>query len=295
MRKRDAMRAALAVMAAIAGTGWASGRALALFFAQLGWAGWIGIALAAAAFGLSIGAVAHMARRAGTDSFAQLCRRRLGRTACRIVGVLHGGMMALVAAASLLGAGKLGALALPIRHGFAWGMGLALLVAALMNAKDCRAMPWLGLLLCVVGAAFYAGLAIDPRPPRLNLRGEVVLTLEGNLPAAALLALCFAAMNACVAADTAARFAGGCVRPVRLGALCGGLLGGMLLLGRAALARGGEVLLAQALPTVLLAARWGLFGFWLCAGFGFLCACATLAASARALAGWIRSPANLQR
>ena len=53
----------------------------------------------------------------------------------------------------------------------------------------------------------------------------------------------------------------------------------VLLTGCAALTRGGPLLLAHALPVVPLAARWGLFGFWLCAGFGYLCNVATLAAA----------------
>lgn len=285
---RDTTRAALAVMAAIAATGYASGRATALFFAQMGWVGWLGALLAAAAFGGLVGLVARLAQRSGASGFAALCRRRLGRAACRAVGVLHGTLMALVATASLLNAGKLGALTLPARHGFLWGIVLALLIAALINATRRRALPWLGMILCTVGAAFFAALALDPRPPRLALHGEVVLTLAGSLPAATILALCFAALNACVAADAAARFATGCVRPGRLGLLCGALLGGLLLAGCAALARGGAAVLAQALPTVLLAARWGLFGFWVCAGFGFLASTATLGAALAALGGWLR-------
>lgn len=287
IRMRDTTRSALAVMAAIAGTGCTSGRATALFFAQMGWAGWLGALLAAATFGGLVGTVTRLAQRSGASGFAALCRRRLGRASCRAVGVLHGVLMALVATVSLLSAGKLGALTLPLRHGFLWGMALALLLAALVDANRRRAAPWLGMCLCVVGAAFYAALALDARPPRLPLRGEVVLTLEGNVPAAVILALCFAALNACVAADAAARFATSRVRPARLGLLCVALLGGLLLSACAALARGGAKLLAQALPTVLLAARWGLFGFWLCAGFGFLCNVATLAAALAALGGWL--------
>ena len=287
MRSRETWRAALAVMAAVAGTGFASGRALALFFAQTGRAALPGAALAAAAFGLLAGVVARFALHMGAGGFASLCRRGMGRFARRAVGMLHGALTALVAAVSLFNAGRLGALTLPLRHGFAWGAALALLVAALVNQSGRRAAPLLGLVLCAAGAAFYLALAVDPRPPRVNLQGEAVLTLAGDLPAAALLALCHAALNASVAADAAARFATGGVRPARLGALCGALMGAMLLSGCAALARGGDMLLGQALPTVLLAARWGLAGFWICAGFGFLCSASTLAASLAALAGWI--------
>ncbi|MBR1820274.1 MAG: hypothetical protein IJ769_01485, partial [Clostridia bacterium] len=176
---------------------------------------------------------------------------------------------------------------LPVRDGYLWGVALAAGLACLANLGGQRALPWLGLLLLAVGFAFYGGLALDPRPPRIYLRGEVELRLAGNFPAAALLSLCYAALNACVAGDVIARFSGGCTHAARLGALCGGLLGIVLLCGNAALERGGEMLLAQALPMVLLAARWGLAGFWLCAGFGFLCSVGTLAAALGGLRGWM--------
>ncbi|MBR1820281.1 MAG: hypothetical protein IJ769_01520, partial [Clostridia bacterium] len=63
MQKGGEARAALAVMASVAGTGYASGRELAVFFAQLGRASWAAIALAAAAFGLLTGLCARLASR----------------------------------------------------------------------------------------------------------------------------------------------------------------------------------------------------------------------------------------
>lgn len=252
--------AALAALGAVAGTGYASGQALVSFFAQTGAASWAGIAVAAAVFGVLTGLCARLAVRSGAADFATLCRRSLPRSAARLVGILHGLLMAAVAAVMLVNAARLAALMLPLRHAALWGMGLALALALLINAGGRRAWPWLGLMIVLIGAAYYGGLALDPRPPRLNFRGEVALRLAGNLPAAALLALCYAALNACVAADVIARCSP-CARPARLGLCCGAGLGLMLALAEAALLPGGEALLIQKLPFVLLAARWGLFGF----------------------------------
>ena len=288
MGRHGKWRAALATVGAAAGTGFASGRQIACFFAQLGWASWAGIALAAAVFALLTGLCASLARRSGASGFASLCRRRLGRAGSRAAGLCHGLLLALVAALMLLNAGKLGALTLPMRHGFAWGMALALALAGAAALGWRRALPALGLALVAVGAAFYAGMALDPRPPRLYLTGEATAALAGSLPATAALALGYAALNACVAADAACRFAGSAARPARTGALCGVLLALPVAWGNLAIARGGALLLAHALPTVPLAARWGLFGFWLCAGFGFACDTATLAAARAALAAWMR-------
>ncbi|MBR0368394.1 MAG: hypothetical protein IJH86_08410, partial [Clostridia bacterium] len=51
MRERAEWRAALSVMAAIAGVGLSSGRELVLFFAQMKGAAWAGVLTACALFG----------------------------------------------------------------------------------------------------------------------------------------------------------------------------------------------------------------------------------------------------
>ena len=69
----------------------------------------------------------------------------------------------------------------------------------------------------------------------------------------------------------------------------------LLLCANAALSRGGEALLAQALPTVILAARGGTAGFYLSAGFAWLCALTTLTAALAALADRLRDGRGLRR
>lgn len=274
MGKRGSLRAALAIIGAVAGTACASGRELVLFFGQLGPASWPGMALAGALFGLLTGLLCLRAVRLGAIDAAAY-RMPLPGAARWMLAALH----ALAAWTLLRAAGRLGELTLPLEHGFAWGVALALLAALALNLTGLRAMPWIGLAALAFGLAFYGGLALDPRPVRIHVAGDVGLALEGSAPAAALLAAAFASMNACVAAPVALRFAGRDMRPARLGALCMGMLCAMLACALAALARGGRQLLAQALPTVILSARWGIWGFWLCAGYSFLCATASLAAA----------------
>lgn len=279
MRGRGYVRAALASVAAVAGTGFASGRALVLFFAQTGRVSWVGVATAAATFGLLTGLLCGCAARFGAGSFPRLCRRALGRGAGLAARVMHALLLALAAGLMLSSAGEIGALTLPLENGRLCGAGLALLLAFVATLWKQRPLPWAGLAALVVGVAFYAALALDPRPVRTYLNGEVQLALSGSVPAAILLGLAYGAMDACLAAGVAIRFGADCKRPARLGALCGGLLGALLACANAALLRGGDKLCAQLLPTVLLSARWGLTGFWLCAVYGFLCAAATLSAA----------------
>jgi len=273
MERRDERRAALAVMGAVAGTGYASGRELTLFFAQLGWACWVGIALAALAFGGMVAVVARWMAGGGGSG------RWTGGGLGRLIRLLRALLLALTAAGMLCCARRMGELTLPMRHGFLWGAGLAVLIAGLVNLAGLGALRALGLVALAGGMLFHAALALDPRPVRTWLMGEIDLALEGSVPAAALLALCHVALNASVAAGVAARCSGGCLRPARLGLRCGALMLGALMCANAALARGGRALLAQAMPFVLLSARWGVTGFWLCAAFNYLCAVCTLAAT----------------
>ena len=118
MRKNGSGRAALAAIGAAAGTAFASGRALAGFYAQLGGLSWLAVCLSAAVFGMLTGLCAKHAARFGAGSFAELCRRGLSRGACRAVGLLHGLLMALTALTMLFWCARLGELSLPL-HGSA--------------------------------------------------------------------------------------------------------------------------------------------------------------------------------
>ena len=276
MQRRGEARAALAILAAVAGTGYASGRELVLFFAQTGATGWIGVCLAPLVFGGMMALLCHCAGRVGADSFPMFCQGLMGRRAADAASGLHGLLLAMTAAVMLCGAGETGALALPMRFGWLWGAVSALLLALLLNLWRLRPMPWLGLAVLAAGLLFYGALALDPRPPRVWLDGEVVLALENCWAASVLLALAYGAMNASLAANVALRFSRG-IRPWRVGMGCGLGLWALLAAANGAVARGGRPLLGQAMPSVILAARWGLPGFWICAGFTYLCAATTLA------------------
>lgn len=277
MAKHCEARTALAVVAAVTTAGYASGRETVLFFAQTGRVGWLGVCLAPTLFGLLTALFCRCATRVGAKDFAEFCRRLMGRRTGAVAGWLYGLLLAMTAAVALCGAGETGALALPVNFGWLWGAGVALLIALLLNLSRLRALPWLGLLALLAGLAFYGGLAVDPRPTRVWMDGAVTLALEDSWPAAILLALTFAAMNAALASGVVLRFGAG-AKPGRLGLYCALMLWGLLAAANGAIVRGGRQLLGQAMPAVLLSARWGFFGFWACAVFGYLCAVTTLAA-----------------
>lgn len=267
----------MAIVAAVAGTGYASGRELVMFFAQTGRAQWIGILFAPVAFGALTALLCHCGSQVGADSFAGFCRRLMGRRMGAVAGWLHALLLALTAVVMLCGAGETGALTLPVRFGWLWGAGIALLIAVIVNLSGLRPLPWLGLIVLAAGLLFYGALALDPLPPRVWMEGAVQLALEDSWPASVLLALTYGAMNAALASNVVLRFGKG-PRPWKAGLLCGGALLALLAVAAGAIARGGRPLLGQAMPTVILAARWGLAGFWICAAFNYLCTVTTLAA-----------------
>lgn len=276
MRLKGEWRIAFSAIAAIAGTGFATGQEIALFFAQLGWAGWIGIPIASAMFGLLVGMMIYFARITGANSFSGVFRRQLGKTAGGIIDVLYGLLQALTAAMMLMTAGELGALTLPVRYGFYQGMIIAVSVSLMMNASRLRLLPWTGMLITGAAMLFYISLAMDSRPVRLYARSETKLALEGSLMGSALLAALYACLNGAVACGIVPRFTAGSVNAVRTGVISGGLMAALLMCANLAMMRGGKAICAARLPAVVLAARWGITGFWLSAAFMFICAAATL-------------------
>ena len=278
MDVRCETRAAMAVVAAVVGTGYASGRDLVLFFAQTGRAGWIGVCVAPVLFGMLTAALCHCAAGVEANGASEFGSRLMRPRARAAAGGLYALLLALTAVVMLCGAGETGALTLPWRFGWLWGAGIALLIALLLNLSRLRALPWLGLVTLAAGVALYGALAVDPGSPRFRINGAVELALEGSWAAAILLALTYAAMNAALAAGVVLRFGRG-ANPGRLGACCAAALFALLATAHWAVVRGGRALLGQAMPTVVLSARWGLFGFWACAAFGYLCAVTTLAAA----------------
>lgn len=267
MRERAEWRAALSAMAAVSGIGLASGRALTLFFAQTKDAAWPGVLTACALFGILTGFIASgrtvsVRPAKGLEAFVEALRLLLA---------------ALASAFLLSKIGEMGALTLPVRHGYLFGAAFGLLAALALGWLNVNAP--LGLLTTLGLTAFYAANALDARPVRVHLRGETTFMLAGSAPAALALATAYAALNACAAGWGLRTVKPGTVRPWALGLRCALLMALVLVPGMAALSRGGDALLIQPMPWVVLSARWGIGGFWLCAGLTALCAMASLSAA----------------
>ena len=280
MREKAERRAALTAMAAVSGVGLASGRELVLFFAQMKEAAWVAVLAACGLFGgfvaLTVGEGEASARRGGMVAL---------RDALRLL------LAALASAYMLTRLGSLGALTLPLRHGYWFGAGFGLLAA--LAIRWTRSGGALGLLVTLGLSGFYVANALDGRPPRVNLTGATEFSLSGSYPAALCLATLYAALTGCAAAWSLRRVRRDTVRPLNVALRCAALMACALVPGVIALLRGGDRVLVQPMPWVVLSARWGVAGFWLCAGLMAMCATASLSAAAGVVIDALRGKRRL--
>lgn len=288
MKIRGEWPAAVSAVAAAAGVSLASGRQAVVFFAQMQGASWIGVLTASALFGALCGLVARAAAQTGSGSFVDVCARTLSGRWGMAVGMLYGLIMALAAAAMLAESGRLAELALPLHNAYWMGVVLSLGLASALCIRGMRGWGAASLALC---GMFYAALALDLRPVRIYGNYETELRLSGSVLAAMLMGALHAALSGSMAAGSAA--SGGARSPVRLALSSGAMMLAVLAAANAALLRGGEKLLSQALPTVVLAARWGKAGFYGCILVKWMCAVATLSAALGALTG--RNPKEREK
>lgn len=272
---REWLTAVLAVSSAI-GIGIVPDRAVVFFFSQMGRASWIGVFMASLLFGVLCAMAAWAASEMGSRSFDGVCRLLSGRW----MAALYQLFMLSVAAIMLAEAGKLAMLALPVRNAFWMGMTASLGLSAALCMRGMRMWGIASIGLC---AAFYLALGLDPRPVRFAVRYETVLALRDSVSAAMLLSVLYAALSASVAAGEAA--SGGVKSPLKLAAWAGGMMFLLLSVANTAFLRGGEKLLSQTLPTVVLSARWGKTGFYGCIFVKWMCILCTLNSAVRVLVG----------
>ena len=282
--KREICAAAAAAAAAF-GPDLASGRGIAAFYAQTGKCSWAGVAASGVLMALLTGGCVHLAHRSGTYALPLAASRCAGRSAGAVIAFLY--RIFLVSALCILAveAGHMGALALPLQNGAAWGIGLALALAGAAAFSGEEILRRLGMLMCAFMLLFECLLLFcGCLPDGAQLRYAVVLKLQDNLPAALVFALLRTAAGFCISAGMAVRLAGSAAQPLRMGLLAGGWYMLLLGCGNAVLRNENDRLLALEYPFAALAGGWGSTGFYLCATVVFLSAAVGMAAILSALA-----------
>lgn len=270
---------ALALLGAIVGAGFASGREVLRFFTRYGGAGWLGVLIACAFMGACAYLVMRAAGRRQAGSFTALCGAYGGPRAAYAAKALYGALMAMTGGAMTAAFAELIALVVPIRGAYPLGFALAVLLGVLCSRKDLALLSLMGrLLLPLLGAML---VLLVPLPVQ-----DEALRIETAGPAAApVLGLFYGALNMGMAAGILCE-AGRRIGERECRREAGGLTVMLLLLmglGNAVLSRHGASVERSALPFVALSMRLGLAGYGLCAVVLGLAVLSTLTAAMRAL------------
>ena len=268
---------AWAVVGAVIGAGFASGREVAAFFSRYGAWSWLAVAAAVAA----IGWISRQIMR--SPGVPEPWRNRW--QGCVWQG-MFAALLAATGGAMLAGAGEIAALTLPL-HGAYWMGMLSTLCLAWWLSE--RRLAGLGIMSRALTVCLIALMALGLAMPRM--RGVWVEDAPGwsVLPSSLLRGLCYGGFNVALASpvldETALQLTEReqrrCARQVCL------ILGALLALGNGVLLRH-PALLGAALPFVELLGYWGRWGMLLGALSLYLAVLTTLVACLRGLNAILR-------
>jgi uncharacterized membrane protein YkvI len=283
---RGETQAALALVAAVIGAGFASGREVMRFFTVFGVWSWAGCAIAALMLsGFSMWA-AHEANRLNAHDLGTLCRRSLGGVGGYLASALNGMLCAVIAGAMLAAVGELAALSLPVKNAYAIGVGVSLLLGGLLAGRGLSSLSALGGWLLPACLLLYTLFLNLPAP-------EVAQAVTPSYSWQALpMAFAYAAMNAALSCGILCEVGQSKDQKslLRIGAIIF-LLFLLLLLGaNASLYPHQADLLHESLPVVQLARSLGAVGYWLCIVVLFLAVMTTLIALLRTLYRMLNEP-----
>jgi uncharacterized membrane protein YkvI len=268
MRRSVNMAAALSAVAAMVGAGFASGRELVVFFSGQGGPSWLGVALASMGAGFLTGA-----KRTGRRELPGVFARTMGRGSGIAMQAVYSLLLVLCAGAMLSTGATLGALTFPFHGSFLLGTAIVLAAGLLLMRRG--ALPVAGLALVILMAVWYLALGAGQEPNGIRVGGSVGISAASGL--------IYAAFNATVAAGVVCLNAGEGVDPRRVGLYTGLLLAAMLIPANWALLRADVDTRQMALPSVVMAHKWGVAGYYLSIGALFIAVVTTLSAALSAL------------
>lgn len=256
------LREACAVNAAVLGAAFLSGREAATFFAVTGRASWLGIAAAAVLFGAMMGMLCHFSKSTGASTLPGIYYAKLDERCGDSISIVHGLLMLMTGAVALTTAGELGMLSLNCKHPTLTASAVTMLVSMMLTLRSMKPLSAIGAVCLPICTLFFIALAADSRPVHAGayIQNDM-LDVSGNVPVALFMGLLFACLKAASVGGVAAARAKNLV-PIRFGICCGGILATVAGCANLAMQKAGPEIWALNLPTVVLAARWGLFGYY---------------------------------
>jgi uncharacterized membrane protein YkvI len=273
MRKAVNLAAALSAVAAMVGAGFASGRELVVFFSGQGVPSWLGVAVACVGAGFLTGAISAFAKRTGRRELPGVFARTMGRSSGIMMQVVYTTLLILCAAAMLSTGATLGALTFSFHGSFLLGTAITLACALLLTRRGALSMA--GLALVVLMTGWYIALGAGQSATDIRVGGSFGISAASGM--------IYAAFNATVAAGVVCLNAGKDVKPTRVGLYTGLLLAAMLIPANWALLRTDVYTRQMALPSVVMAQRWGVAGYYLSICALFVAVVTTLSAALSAL------------
>jgi len=248
-------QSALAICAAIIGAGFASGREIVSFFSGFSAASWLGIPVSAAGIGLLIYVIMLLAARTRARSLPALYGALMGVPCRDALHMLHGLLCLMTASAMLAAGAELGALTFPLQHSRGLGFLITLLTGAALVCSGFRSLSALGALLVPLVAAYFCAMASGGH-------ADTGWSADGLL-AAPPMGLIYAAFNTALSGSAICLCGQRDASPGKTAALTGCMLLILLSCANTAMLRAGEELQSMALPSVVMAARWGIAGYYI--------------------------------
>lgn len=274
------LESGLALTSACVGAGFATGREILSFFTRFGVFSWLGCVVAAALLGALCFSMARTACALNAADLGALCRDGICGGKGNAAAMLYAALLTAVGGAMLAATGEAAALMAPVR--FARQGGILLALAGAYALRNCGLKPLaaLGVGLVPCCAALFALLL---RVPAAAGKPEVELSRGTS---ALVAAACYAGLNASLSAGVMCEVgkSGGRKETAFSCAAAAVMIGGMLLLGNAALMRQYGSIQRAALPVVALSGALGPVGYWLCATAMLIAVLTSYLAAVRALA-----------
>lgn len=262
MKRYVNLRVSLAALAAIVGAGFASGREIMTFFTGMGWASWIGIVCACVAVGLLTAMLARFQLRSGARNLPAVFGAEMGKPCEDAVHGLYGLLMLLTASVMIAAGGELGQLALPLHSAAYVGMALTIIASMVTAFYKGNGLAMLGALLAPAIVVFYVCLAADGRPAPVTFPDRTAAVV-GSVPLTIIMGVLYAALNVTMAGGAVLIHCDRGVSPRRVGYMTGGMLFLMLAAANAAFLLAGPGIRNLAMPSVVLAARFGSAGYYI--------------------------------
>lgn len=176
---KSSAEAAFAILAAVIGAGFASGRETVVFFARFGDASWLGVLIAGLLMGTLSYMIMNLAAHNNAHSLSRLASAVLGRELGLIASGIYALTMLVTCGAMASGISEVASLTLTIYNAKFVGLLIGVIVCAYLASCGTQTLASLGSFLVPVCAILFIVIAVrKPLPSLIDLRGAPSTILQ---------------------------------------------------------------------------------------------------------------------